>query len=174
MNPSRLITSHLLTTGRFTLRTHPIRISRIKYTPFLILMTRGKASLTTTRKVGIGHDPYVNNAINSQETVVDREGVSRAVDEVPHDHHELSTSVVGGKSETSEVDIQGEEQRQWQWAVAEEMLPAADDVRSSQILDEVGRMEVWMDSVADRVKSVKTKLDSMEEEGGVVLHLKDS
>ena len=77
-------------------------------------------------------------------------------------------------TEETEVDPNPELQRQWQWSVAEEMLPTADYDRSSQILEEVGRMEVWMDSVADRVKTVKSKLDDMEEEGGVVLHLKDS
>ena len=48
------------------------------------------------------------------------------------------------------------------------------ETRTSQILNEVGRMEVWMDSVGDRVKSVKGKLDDMEDEGGVVLNLKDA
>jgi hypothetical protein len=65
-------------------------------------------------------------------------------------------------------------QRQWQWSVAEEIMPAASEARVSQILEEVGRMEVFMDSVADRVKTVKSKLDDSEENGGAVLHLKDS
>jgi hypothetical protein len=73
--------------------------------------------------------------------------------------------------EETEVDPNPELQRHWQSA-AEKMLPTADYDRSSQVLDEVGRMEVWMDSVTDRVKSVKNKVD-MEEEGDV-LHLKDS
>jgi hypothetical protein len=54
------------------------------------------------------------------------------------------------------------------------MLPASKDARASQILEEVGRMEVMMDSVADRVKVVKEKLDEMEDEGGVILNLKDN
>jgi hypothetical protein len=58
--------------------------------------------------------------------------------------------------------------------VAEEMMVDSKETRTSQILDEVGRMEVWMDSVGDRVKTVKGKLDDMEEEGGVVLNLKDA
>jgi len=53
-------------------------------------------------------------------------------------------------------------------------LPGENDTRISQILEEVGRMEVFMDSVADKVNVIKSKLDEMEEEGGVVLHLKDS
>jgi archaellum component FlaC len=53
-------------------------------------------------------------------------------------------------------------------------MPDAKEARTSQILDEVGRMEVWVDSVADRVKNVKEKLDEMEDEGGTILHLKDS
>jgi archaellum component FlaC len=75
---------------------------------------------------------------------------------------------------TEESSIKAEESRQWQWAVAEEMLPASKDARASQILEEVGRMEVMMDSVADRVKVVKEKLDGMEDEGGVILNLKDN
>lgn len=74
----------------------------------------------------------------------------------------------------ADIDAQEEALRQWQWAVAEELMPDAKEARSSQILDEVGRMEVWMDSVADRVNVVKGKLDEMEEEGGTILHLKDS
>jgi hypothetical protein len=54
--------------------------------------------------------------------------------------------------EETEVDPT-ELQRQRQWSVAEEMMPTADYDKSSQILDEVGRMDVWMDSVADRVKN---------------------
>jgi archaellum component FlaC len=54
------------------------------------------------------------------------------------------------------------------------MMVDSKEERTSQILDEVGRMEVWMDSVGDRVRNVKTKLDDMEEEGGVILNLKDA
>ena len=89
-----------------------------------------------------------------------------------------SEAVVAGPKpdivEETEVHPKSEIRRQWQWSVAEELLPVADYDRSSQILDEVGRMEVWLDSVGDRVQTVKTKLDDMEEEGGVILHLKDS
>lgn len=89
-----------------------------------------------------------------------------------------SEAVVAGPKpdivEETEVHPKSEIRRQWQWSVAEELLPVADYDRSSQILDEVGRMEVWLDSVGDRVQTVKTKLDDLEEEGGVILHLKDS
>jgi hypothetical protein len=56
--------------------------------------------------------------------------------------------------------------------VAEEMMVDAKEERTSQILDEVGRMEV-LDAGA-RVREVKQQLDHLEEEGGPVLNLKDS
>jgi len=65
-------------------------------------------------------------------------------------------------------------QRQWRWSVAEQLLPVSDEPKISKILDEVARMEVFMDAVADKVKGMKAKLDEMEEEGGVVLKFKDS
>lgn len=70
-----------------------------------------------------------------------------------------------------EIDIKHEIERQWVWAVAEEMLSTSDERRISQILEEIGRMDVWLDSVADSVKLIKEKLDMMEEEGGIVLKL---
>lgn len=117
-------------------------------------------------KAPSGFGPYVDNALTAQDNI-----------------HTLDESTVKPGSlvpeateleKLEQVDVKAENQRQWQWAVAEEMLPAAKDARTSQILEEVGRMEVWMESVADRVKTVKAKLDDMEEEGGVILHLKDS
>ena len=95
----------------------------------------------------------------------------------PESHSEAMVSQNPDSSTATretEVDPKPEIQLQWQWSVAEEMLPTADYDRSSKVLDEVGRMEVWMDSVSDRVKTVKTKLDDMEDEGGVIVDLKDS
>lgn len=50
----------------------------------------------------------------------------------------------------------------------------ANEATTEQILDEVGRMEVSLDNVADRVKVVKEQLDNLEDEGGPILNLKDS
>jgi hypothetical protein len=96
------------------------------------------------------------------------------LDETVHHSSADSSSVVVEPEAPSPSEDKGEGQRQWQWAVAEEMMVDSKEERSSQILDEVGRMEVWIDSVGDRVRNVKTKLDDMEEEGGVVLNLKDA
>jgi len=74
------------------------------------------------------------------------------------------------EKELPEEDLQ----RQWAWSVAEEMMPDSKEERASQILEEVGRMEVFLDNVADRVKIVKEQLDHLESEGGPILHLKDS
>jgi hypothetical protein len=60
----------------------------------------------------------------------------------------------------------------WEWSKTDEM-PAADKTRTSHVLDEVGRMEAWMNSVADKVNDVKSNVDVIREDGGVV-HLKDS
>jgi len=111
----------------------------------------------------------VNNAINSQ-------GSTNTLGEQPSNESQSDSKAAhadDSKHLVPDSEIKVEELRQWQWAVAEEMLPESNDPRSSQILDEVGRMEVWLDSVADRVKVVKGKLDDMEEEGGVVLHLNE-
>ena|SRR5271167_419775 len=118
---------------------------------------------------------YTHRAINSHGNIAP---LDESVDMPQHSHPEALVPTPRPDSakaiEETEVDPNPELQRQWQWSVAEEMLPTADYDRSSQILEEVGRMEVWMDSAADRVKTVKSKLDDMEEEGGVILHLKDS
>src|SRR5271169_4729427 len=133
------------------------------------------------------YDQYVQHAIDSQgdkytHRSINSHGNITPLDEshdLPHPEHGARAKVPQKVDSVAsgvgvDIDSGAEMQRQWQWSVAEEMLPAASDERTSQILDEVGRMEVWMDSVADRVKIVKSKLDDMEEEGGVVLHLKDS
>jgi hypothetical protein len=133
------------------------------------------------------YDQYVQHAIDSQgdkytHRAINSHGNITPLDEspdLPQPVHGTTAKVrqkVDPVTSGGGVDIDSgaEIQRQWQWSIAEEMLPAASDERTSQILDEVGRMEVWMDSVADKVKIVKSKLDDMEEEGGTVLHLKDS
>lgn len=84
------------------------------------------------------------------------------------------TSPLAKAKVNGEIDIKREIERQWTWAVAEEMLSTSDERRISQILEEVGRMDVWLDSVADSVKVIKEKLDTMEEEGGIVLKLEKS
>jgi hypothetical protein len=117
-------------------------------------------------KVKHPYDALVDNAINSQDTV-------HQLDDTVHHSSADSHSITESPSAPAEPEAV-EEQRQWQWAVAEEMMVDSKEARTSQILDEVGRMEVWMDSVGDRVKTVKGKLDDMEEEGGVVLNLKDA
>lgn len=133
------------------------------------------------------YDQYVQHAIDSQGDKYTHRAINSHGNITPLDEsHDLPPPEPGARSKLPQkvdsvapgggmdIDSGAEMQRQWQWSVAEEMLPAASDERISQILDEVGRMEVWTDSVADRVKIVKSKLDDMEEEGGVVLHLKDS
>jgi len=90
-----------------------------------------------------------------------------------HDHVDVRIAPTSSIA-TGRIDIQEEMQRQWKWSVAEEILPDAHDAKISQILEEVWRMEVYVDSVADKVKAIKSKLDEMEEEGGLVLHLKAS
>jgi len=108
-------------------------------------------------------DPYVNNAINSQGRVTTYSEHSADIHAEKHVEPELE-----------EIDIKVEERRQWQWSVAEELLPSAKEKRSKEILDQVGRMEVGLDGVGERVKQMKEHLDVLEEEGGVVLHVKDS
>ena len=71
------------------------------------------------------------------------------------------------------IEIHEELQRQWRWSVAQEIMPALDETRISKILEEIPRMEVFLDAVADRVKIMKYKLDEMEQEGGVILELKE-
>jgi len=108
-------------------------------------------------------DPYVNNAINSQERITTYSDHSADIHAEKHVDAEIE-----------ELDIKSEERRQWQWSIAEELLPSAKEERSKQILEEVGRMEVGLYGVGERVKQMKEHLDVLEEEGGVVLHLKDS
>jgi hypothetical protein len=57
----------------------------------------------------------------------------------------------------------------WGWAVAGELLPSASEAREKEIIDQVDRLGTWDDTMAERVKVVKEKLDDLEEEGGVVL-----
>ena len=133
------------------------------------------SALIVRTKTSGGFDRYVDNAINSQETT------NTLKESVEGGHIDTTrASIVQSHSaseslQTDETHIKAEEQRQWQWAVAEELLPVAKDpMAESKVLEEVGRMEIWLDSVADRVKVVKEKLDEMEEEGGVILNLKDN
>ena len=103
--------------------------------------------------------------MNSQDDVVDKDSVSRAVEEVT----EPATPSV-----SSTNDVKNEIHRDGQFYVVEEMLPAAKDLTTSQILEEVGRMEVWMDSVADKVNVVKEKFEEIDVEGGGVRDLRDA
>lgn len=135
---------------------------------------RHRLQLIYRTKSSNGFDPYVSNALNSQEETTTSENT---VDRSQIDPGQSLFALGTEEAEVPVMDpaaIKTEEGRQWQWAVAEEMLPTSKDERASQILEEVGRMEVWADSAADRVKVVKEKLDDMEEEGGVILNLKDS
>ena len=141
--------------------SRPSRFAWITYLAQLHHQTNVDRTKSTS-----GFGPYVDNAINAQEDIHTlKESTSKS---------EILVSESTEMEKLKEIDVKQETQRQWQWAVAEEMLPASKDARTSQILEEVGQMEVWMESVADRVKNVKAKLDDMEEEGGVILHLKDS
>jgi len=138
--------------------------------------------LNRTKSTRAGFDPYVNNALDAQQekttlgetdetghpVIITSRFNATTASIVPKDDDEKSPFKV------DEATIKAEEERQWQWAVAEEILPVSKDERASQILEEVGRMEVFLDSVADRVQVVKEKLDAMEQEGGIVLHLKDN
>lgn len=63
-------------------------------------------------------------------------------------------------------------QRQWRWAIAEELLPLSKEEKIDRILQDVERMEVWIDDVGEKVRTIKGKLDEMEEEGGVILMTK--
>jgi len=99
---------------------------------------------------------------------------------MPDRPHSASASINAPKSKSRKDDAEetaggrnADMQPEWQWSVADGMSPAT-DAGNSKILDEVGRMEVWMDSVADRVKTVKSKLDERDDDGTGVLHLKDS
>ena len=53
--------------------------------------------------------------------------------------------------------------------MAEELLPLSKEDRIEEILRDLGRMEVWIDAVGEKVGLVKMKLDEMEMEGGIVL-----
>ena len=53
--------------------------------------------------------------------------------------------------------------------MAEQLLPLSKEERIDRILEDVERMEVWIDNVGEKVRTVKGKLDEMEEEGGVIL-----
>jgi hypothetical protein len=52
-------------------------------------------------------------------------------------------------------------------------MPVADDSKASHVLDQIGRMDAWMTSVADKVDNVKSSVDVIREEAGFV-NLKDS
>ena len=52
-------------------------------------------------------------------------------------------------------------------------MPVTDDSKTSQVLDQIGRMDAWMTSIADKVDNVKTNVDVIREEAGFV-NLKDS
>jgi len=52
-------------------------------------------------------------------------------------------------------------------------MPVADDSKASHVLDQIGRMDAWMTSVADKVDNVKSSVDVIREEAGIV-NLKDS
>jgi hypothetical protein len=80
-----------------------------------------------------------------------------------------SSSTIADLLETLSHFPQVELQRQWRWAVAEELLPLSKEERIEQILEDVSRMEVWIDNVAEKVKLTKMKLEEMEEEGGIIL-----
>jgi len=113
-------------------------------------------------------EKFTHRAINAHGNIT-------TLDE-SHDlpHLDQASRPMSGRPADKGTEIKEEIQRQWQWSVAEEILPGSKEERTSEILSEVGRMEVYSDSVGDKVKAVKKSLDSMEEEGGVVLHLKDS
>jgi len=123
------------------------------------------------------YDRIVQHAINSQADKFTHRGSAEisTLDEStdgPTTTHPVMQPLVPVKPEKElpEEDLQ----RQWAWSVAEEMMPDSKEERASQILEEVGRMEVFLDNVADRVKIVKEQLDHLESEGGPILHLKDS
>jgi hypothetical protein len=42
--------------------------------------------------------------------------------------------------------------------------------RGEEILNKIDLLREWNDSVAERVKVVKEKLDDLEQEGGVILN----
>jgi hypothetical protein len=119
------------------------------------------------------YDQYVNNAINSQGNITN---VGESSDKV---HHRAEVAATFGEErvETIEQDVtikkETQVDRQFEWSKADD-IPPVDDPRSSQILEEVGRMEVWMKSVADKVHNVKSQMQDLEEEAtGSVLNLKD-
>ena len=70
-----------------------------------------------------------------------------------------------------EGDLTHQFQRQWRWALAEELLTSVHESRVAEILNEVKRMDVSADVFSERVKVFKEKLDDLEEEGGIVLDL---
>lgn len=184
------MTSRIALRSLYRLSLKPARVTWITYfltnlisKAILIVTCRTKPPAESTKNP---YDQYVQHAIDSQgdkytHRAINSHGNITPLDE-SHDlpQHDHGPPKVPQKIESAssnadgEIDPHAEMQRQWQWSVAEEILPVSNDVRYSQILEEVGRMEVWTDSVADRVKTVKSKLDDMEEEGGVILHLKDS
>lgn len=61
---------------------------------------------------------------------------------------------------------------QFEWSKTDE-IPVADDSKTSHVLDQIGRMDAWMTSVADKVDDVKSGVDVIREEAGFV-NLKDS
>ena len=150
--------------------------------PFSYPMCRTKPPPEPTKNP---YDQYVQHAIESQEEkythrAMHSHGNITPLDEshdLPHQENSNAQAEKSNSAKSSgeaEIDTSADMQRQWQWSIADEMSPAASDPRTSQILDEVGKIEVWTDSLADTVKTVKTKLDDIEEEGEVILDLKNS
>jgi hypothetical protein len=152
---------------RLTLR--PGQIAYFTYPP-----GRSGARLTDSTKPPLQNkNPYdriVQHAIDSQgDKVVHRGSGEFAINE----SHEGPASTHPVAQARAPRDAPQEElQRNWAWSVAEEMMVDAKEDKTSQILDEVGRMEV-LDAGA-RVREVKEQLDHLEDEGGPVLNLRDS
>jgi hypothetical protein len=116
------------------------------------------------------YDRIVQHAIDSQGDKVAHRGSHEFA---TNESHEGPASTHPVAQVRSGRDAPQEElQRNWAWSVAEEMMVDAKEERTSQILEEVGRIEV-LDAGA-RVREVKQQLDHLEEEGGPVLNLKDS
>ena len=115
------------------------------------------------------YDQYVNNAINSQGNVTN---VGESSDKV---HHRGEAPLLHEQPKaTAEIarDHKPPPSPQFEWSKTDEMSPS-EDSKTSHVLDQIGRMDAWMTSVADKVDNVKSSVDVIREETGFV-NLKDS
>jgi hypothetical protein len=117
------------------------------------------------------YDQYVHNAINSQDNITN---VGESTGNVHH-RGETAQALADSADEIiieEKITVTKKSEKPFEWHKGEE-LPPVEDILSSQILDDVGKMENWMSSVADKVKTAQSHLQDIKDQNEVV-NLKDS